>query len=243
MSSAPIRSLLSGAASAVRPPLVEDLAFDRGVFEQAALVGFETVEAGGQERLDRRRHDDLTVTVTVIVVVVVAVGDEGDHLFEEERVAGRRCGDAGPGAGRQPAAAGEAGDQRGGRLRAERVKQQRAGVGLAVGPGRALLEELRSGQADDQDGDVADGVGEVLDQVQQCRLGPVDVLEDQQQRSLAGERLGQLADGPEDLFPDRAGGAGADGALQPRGDGDRVGHAVEQRAERPVGGGLRDDLA
>ncbi len=41
--------------------LVEDLAFDRGVLEQAALVGLEPFEAGSQERLDRRWHDDLTV--------------------------------------------------------------------------------------------------------------------------------------------------------------------------------------
>jgi len=40
----------------------------------------------------------------------------------------------------------------------------------------------------------------VLDQVQEGRLGPVDVVEDQDQRTTLGQGLEQATDGPEGLL-------------------------------------------
>ena len=42
--------------------------------------------------------------------------------------------------------------------------------------------------------------GEVLDQLEQRLLGPVDVLEDQHERLRLGELVGPLARGPGDLL-------------------------------------------
>ena len=66
-------------------------------------------------------------------------------------------------------------------------------------------------------GDVPDPLGEVLDQVQQEGLGPVDVVEDEHERSATARVLDEAAHGPERLLgrpglPDaeQRGGAGRD---------------------------------
>ena len=64
----------------------------------------------------------------------------------------------------------------------------------------ALLEELRAREAEEEDRGVARKVGEVLDQVEQRRLGPVDVLEDEDERPVVGELLEQAADREEALL-------------------------------------------
>ena len=57
---------------------VEDLALDRAALEDATLGLVELVEAGGEQRLQRRRHLDFRV-----------LGRHRQHLGDEERVAGR----------------------------------------------------------------------------------------------------------------------------------------------------------
>ena len=42
-------------------------------------------------------------------------------------------------------------------------------------------------------------VGEVLDELEERRLGPVDVVEDEDERPLARTRLAELAEEPGDL--------------------------------------------
>ena len=67
----------------------------------------------------------------------------------------------------------------------ERLEEDRGRVVLAAAPGVAGVEELRSGHADDEERRVAHPVGDVLDQVEERRLGPVDVVEDDDERLLA----------------------------------------------------------
>ena len=69
------RQRLHGAA-------MEDLALDRASLEHAPLGLVELVEAGCEQRLQRRRHVDLLVP-----------GGHREHLRDEERVAGRSVGD------------------------------------------------------------------------------------------------------------------------------------------------------
>ena len=59
------------------------------------------------------------------------------------------------------------------------------GVRSAASPRRALVEELRASETDEAERRVARPVGQVLDQVEERRLGPVDVLDDERQRPLA----------------------------------------------------------
>ena len=67
------------------------------------------------------------------------------------------------------------------------------------GPGRAALEQVGPREAEDEDRRRPAPAGEVLDEVEQRRLGPVDVVEDDEQRTLLRRRLEQPAEGPRDL--------------------------------------------
>ena len=77
--------------------------------------------------------------------------------------------------------------------------------------GRAL-EEVGTGRAEQQEGRIAAPVSYVLDEVEECRLSPVDVLDHDHEWALSGDVFEQLADRPEDLLlggcfqrqPDRA---------------------------------------
>ena len=62
-----------------------------------------------------------------------------------------------------------------------------------------MLEELRAREAEDEERP-ADPVGQVLDQVEQRLLGPVDVLEEEDERLHVGNRLHDLARRPRDLL-------------------------------------------
>src|SRR5207245_4325250 len=63
-------------------------------------------------------------------------------------------------------------------------------------PGRPPVDQLRPGETEKQERCVSGPVGEMLDEVEQRRLGPVDVLDDQCQRPLARTPLERLPDGP-----------------------------------------------
>ena len=115
-------------------------------------------------------------------------------------------------------------------------------VELAAGPARSAVEELGAGEADDQHGSVTHPVGEVLDQVEQRRLGPVHVLEHEDERRLAGERLDELAYRPEHLLADGTCRSRADRALEPRGDDVRVRASVEQLSDAATARSLGHDL-
>ena len=66
---------------------VEDLALDRSRAPMTTpLVAVERVEARLEERVDRRRHDDLAVAAVL--------AHHREHLLDVERVPGRRRGDA-----------------------------------------------------------------------------------------------------------------------------------------------------
>ena len=71
---------------------------------------------------------------------------------------------------------------------------------LAAAQSAVRLEELRAGGADDEQRRVARRVGEVLEELEQGRLGPVDVLDHDHERPVAGETLEDAADRPEDLL-------------------------------------------
>ena len=63
---------------------------------------------------------------------------------------------------------------------------------------RPLLEQLLAGETDDEDRPLA-LVREVLDELEERRLRPVDVVEDEDERCLARPCLAELAEEPRDL--------------------------------------------
>ena len=76
----------------------------------------------------------------------------------------------------------EAGEQLAHRRRGQRLEVERGEVALAGAPVGPLLEQLGPGERDDVDRDVPAPLEEVVDEVEQARVGEVEVLEDQDDR-------------------------------------------------------------
>ncbi len=184
---------------------MEDLALDRAALEHGALVGRESVEPGREQRVDRRRHGDLAVRLP----------RELNHLLDEERIAAGGVSD--PSNERFVAFREQAADKLIGLLAPERLQQHRRCVQLASAPTRPRVEQLRPPHAEQQDRRVPGEVCDVLDQVEERRLPPVDVVEDDHERQLRGGGLERL--------PHRPGGL--------RGRGRRIELAEEHR-DRPL---------
>jgi len=75
------------------------------------------------------------------------------------------------------------------RLRRERLEEHRREVAAPRTPGRPALEELRAGERDDEEGMVARPVEQVLDEVEQAFVRPLQVLEGEHSRIHRGEAL------------------------------------------------------
>ena len=115
--------------------------------------------------------------------LAVLLAEHGEHLLDEERVALGRTGD--PVAHVFPE-----------RRLAEEVLHQcvalRVGEWLEQQPGRprrTVLEQLGPGERDDQQRGLAGGFERVVDEIEEGRLRPVAVVEDDDERALAAERL------------------------------------------------------
>ena len=95
------------------------------------------------------------------------------------------------------------------RRRAPRARRQR--VRLAAAPVGPPGEQLGPGGADDEQRHPGRPVDQVVDEVEQVVVGPVQVLEDQHQRPLLGELLEEAPPRGEGLVPHVAAALGAAG--------------------------------
>src|SRR6478735_12333248 len=84
--------------------------------------------------------------------------------------------------------------------RVERTERQPYGVGNLLGPTRRDLRQLRPRRAHDEQRNVRRQRRDVLEQIEQGRLGPMDVIDHYDKRT-AGQRgrLEEAAYGPGDL--------------------------------------------
>src|SRR5919109_2747012 len=83
--------------------------------------------------------------------------------------------------------------------RTERLELDRRRANAAAAPTGPDVEELGPGQAEQQHRDVADPGPEMLDQLEQRVFGPMDVLEDENERLRISELLGPGSRCPRDL--------------------------------------------
>ena len=153
----------------------EAAADHRGTLEHRALPGIEPVEPSVEDTADRAAQRDL----------LALLAGEGRELLDEQRIALRELGDALAHGGR----------------RVERVEQAvRVQAGQRLEPQRRLrprqplrpsLRQLGPRDAEEQHACGSEADREVLDQVEQRLLGPVDVVEHCDERLLAGEILEQ----------------------------------------------------
>jgi hypothetical protein len=111
----------------------------------------------------------------------------------------------------------------------EWLEQERGRVQLAATPCRPGVEQLGPREAQQHERRVAREVGDVLDEREQRRLGPLEVVEDHEQRLRARGVLEGAAGGPERLLARRLRQHGV--GVCTRGD--------EQLVHRPQGVALR----
>ena len=162
----------------------EAAAGDGGALEHGALLALEPVEALVEDAADRARH---------LARGAVLVGDRRE-LLDEERVSLGRLGDprshCEPGL-RAPRAASPSRPPT-----AARATSAVAGSCSQAGRCSASWGRARQSRST---GALAEPPGEVLDEVEEGRLGPVDVVEDGDHRALGGELFEEAARGGEDL--------------------------------------------
>ena len=169
----------ASGSSACTAATMEDLSFDGGSFEHGPLAGLQLVESGGEQRLQRRRDDDLAVGRAC----------HADHLVHEERVAA---------GGARDSLAELAGSPRGSSestspavRRSSRIVTCQSGR-RSTSSGRAM-QRIRIGLSGREKRDV-------LDQVEEGLLAPLDVVEHDDERPLGGSMLERLAKRPRDLL-------------------------------------------
>src|SRR5918999_1568445 len=126
--------------------------------------------------------------------------EHGHHLLDEEGVSLRDFRDLAPiGIGKRGVAR-EVVDEGVRLLLGQRPERERRRIQLSSSPIGPLLEELGARDAEKEDGGIARPVGEVVDQVEEGGLAPVNVLEYDDERASARERLEEPPHGPEGLF-------------------------------------------
>ena len=82
----------------------------------------------------------------------------------------------------------------------QRLERRRRGVSLAAAPVATDVEQLGSRDAEQQDRSVARVVRQVVDEVEEGRLRPLEVVEDDDERTRLRQRLEELPHGPERLL-------------------------------------------
>ena len=90
----------------------------------------------------------------------------------------------------------QVGHELGGLAVAQALEESGRGVELAAAPAWPLVEELGACEADEEDRRVTGPVRQVLDEVEEGRLGPLQVVEEDDERPGLRLRFEQAADGP-----------------------------------------------
>ena len=169
--------------------LRERQADDRGRLDDRPLLATQQVEARRQQGLDRRRHVDVGQVAGWLPAIVgevqrSLVDHHREQLLDEQRVALRGAHDPLLDLAGNAGVAEQAADH-----------PPRVGIGqwlehdaLRVGVDRPLgvmLEQVVPRRAEQQDRCVRHRVGQVPDQLEERLLGPMDVVDDDDDRSLA----------------------------------------------------------
>ena len=150
----------------------------------------QRIEAGGDDRLDRRGHLRLGPPS------IAPVGEQADELLGVQGVAARPLQELlHRRAGSTSAAA--AGDEPAGLGLVERRQVDPLRVAGVRAERRMAFVELGPGGAQEQERQACDPVGQVLDEREEGVVRPVQVLEHQHGRSLGGETLDEAPPGRE----------------------------------------------
>ena len=166
-------------------PDPEHLADDGCVPQQLLLRRGEPVEPGGDDPLERLGQREL--------VRPAALEEELRELLGVEGVAAGALEERLLLPGLDEGALEELREEQRGLLVVERTERERRCVQLAAAPTGSDVEELRPGDAEEEDRSGARPVDDVLDEVEHRLLGPVEVVDHEHERPLAGALLEQGA--------------------------------------------------
>ncbi len=228
------------------------LADDRRRLHDGPLVGLEQVEPRREQGVDARRHGqrvDLSGDLHAPIGLPQDAGidEHRDELLDEQRVAVGSVEDAILRGGRQLEAPDPVLEHDRGGLTGQTLQEQSSGTG-ALAPLRAVGEHVGPRGADDEHGSVDDAVDEMLDQLEQGRGGPMNVVDDHDHRPASRHRLQERPDAPEELghrelfvVPAERG-AHAPGDLGVVGQNLEVPHRRVRSLLRPDSCGVANDL-
>jgi hypothetical protein len=211
-------------------PGAEPAPLDRGAFEDQARHAVEAVEPGGEQRLQGRGNLDRRVTRTQPAAVdeEPLIREHRRQLLQVQRVPLGRLADPVDEGRRGILSEQQLADPPGVLLR-ERRQGRRERAGLAGSPGRTLLEQLGTGEAQEENGAVH-ALDDRVGQVEHRRLCPVQVIQHHDERPLGGEHLEQPPHRPRCVGSERV--ADAEELGEPVTDGVPVRLCGHQRAER-----------
>ena len=178
----------------------ERLADDRGILEQGPLLRREPVQPGRDERVkrlgDRQVLDGADRAVhTLLFHEQPTVEQHANRFHRVERHTFRAIQD------RLAHRIGQTGDQPVEQLlhvlAAQRLEVHRRHAAPSRRPRREPVGDLRPGQRHDEDGEASRPVQQVLDEVEQRGVGPLEVLEDHHHRVALRDPLEEPPPRPE----------------------------------------------
>ncbi len=214
---------------------------DCRVLQQRLLLDGQRVEPGRDEPLDRTGDLDVLDREGLFPALRLCrpqhppVDEHADDLLDVERVPFAPLRDERPDLGRE-ALGEEVVDHRLALLRGERVEEDRRVVPVAAAPLGSVFQELRPGQGQDEDRPLAP-VGQVVHEVEQPLVGPVDVLQHEHQRVSGSHPLEEPPPSVEQLL---AGEVPLGGSADQGSDVLRHLEVAEQLPHRVVGLGAGD---
>ena len=171
----------------------ERAADDRRALQSRLRLRVEPVDARGDQRLKRVRDPGRSL-------LFAELGDRDHDLLEEERVALGFRQQRASGLRRELFVPAESVDQLLAVGSAERLELDRRRADAPSAPARAHVQQLRPGETDDEERSVAHPLGHMLDQLEERIFGPMDVLEDEDERLRLRHELRPLARRPRDLL-------------------------------------------
>ena len=165
---------------------VKETALDRPAFDDGPLPRLQAVDPRGEQGLDRRRNLDLLGGLSV----------HRQHLFDEQRVSLGPIEDPGTSICGDGSIRGQRGHELLSFFRRERDEPDHGRSRARYPERRSTLDDFRTGDADEQNGDVFRKCGHVLDQVQHRRLRPMQVVHDEHECLLLRKCMHPTAKGP-----------------------------------------------
>jgi hypothetical protein len=203
---------------------VEEPSLDRAALRCRTLSLSKAVDARGEQGLEGRGDLDL----------LTALGLHRRELLDEERVALSGLDDA---LSRLDREIDELCHERLAVALGQGLERNEGRIRLRCGPDWSHLEEVWSRRAEHEHRDVLRERCDVLDEIEERRLCPVNVVEDDDERRRPCQLLEQPADTPCDLLGRNRCARHAECGLDPDSGELGVAHALERIAEAPDLGG------